>query len=170
MQDDNMYFDQRDLLLLLRIHILLLHILLLPHKNLFCLHYLYDNNNNDIFIKIFENFFKNIEYTGLVEKIQFQLIFIKSEYLTIRIKDLNDKIKYLEQLIISYNINLKEIKDENERLKNENNNLKYSIANQKIEYEEKISNLKNEYDIKIGNLKSEYDSKIKKLESLLNTQ
>ena len=117
------------------------------------------NNNNDIFIKIFENFFKNTEYTGLVEKIQFQLIFIKSEYLTIRIKDLNDKIKYLEQLIISYNINFKDIKDENERLKNENNNLKYSIANQKIEYEEKKSKLKNEYE-----------EKIKKLESLLNTQ
>ena len=117
------------------------------------------NNNNDIFIKIFENFFKNTEYTDLVEKIQFQLIFIKSEYLTIRIKDLNDKIKYLEQLIISYNINFKDIKDENERLKNENNNLKYSIANQKIEYEEKKSKLKNEYE-----------EKIKKLESLLNTQ
>ena len=126
-------------------------------------------NTNDIFIQIFENFFKNTVF-DFIDKIQFQLIYIKSEYLTIRIKDLNDKIKYLEQLIITYNINFKDIKDENERLKNENNNLKYSIANQKIEYEEKISNLKNEYDLKIGNLKSEYDSKIKKLESLLNTQ
>lgn len=50
MQDDNMYFDQK-VLLLLRIHILLLHvhILLLPHKNLFCLHYVYDNNNKKNF-------------------------------------------------------------------------------------------------------------------------
>ena len=54
MQDDNMYFDQRDLLLLLRIHILLLHILLLPHKNLFCLHYLYDNNKKNFqYLKYF---------------------------------------------------------------------------------------------------------------------
>ena len=53
-------------------------------------------DNNDIFIQIFEKIFKNTEYSTLFDKIQFQLILIKSEYLTIRIKDLNDKIKYLE--------------------------------------------------------------------------
>ena len=60
----------------------------------------------------------------------------------------------MEQLIISYNINFKDIKEGNERLKNENNNLKYSIAKIKIEYEEKITNLTNEYDLKIKKLES----------------
>ena len=47
MQDDNMYFDQK--VLLLRILLLHNHILLLPLKNLYCLHYVYDNNNKKNF-------------------------------------------------------------------------------------------------------------------------
>ena len=123
-----------------------------------------------IISQIFEKFFENSEYKSFIDKIKLQCIFIPFPVFITKIQYLNEKIKFLEQLIIENETNIKDYRIENEKFKKENEILKNTIFNQKNEYEEKISNLKNDYEAKIINLKNEYESKLADLKKGNNTK
>ena len=82
-------------------------------------------------------------HKSLADKFEFQIIFIPSSFFAIGIKNLTDKINFLETLVTQNNIIINNLKISNENLSNENKVLKAEVEYLKISNE----NLSNENKI-----------------------